>query len=295
MEELSHIDLLDQAISLVAPRNCGKSHLLTHLLLETLKLKNDNETIINVTVFCKSLIDSNLYFKLYLHVYLDCLGFEPSIQAIKLIDEFELKEHLTTQSALAVTTNESDHTIKTILQTFIIYLQTQGYIQKKTNNNKFFRPCRFYFNGSIQPSILTKLVNLNFKTTKPRKYIVIIDDVTGELYKPIKKDIVFIYEQGRHHDLSVIVVDQYIRSTKVPPEIRLRSSYLMFRDYDETIKKEICNACALNKNQLDNENIRNLIKEYYAIVIDFNDKSKLFYIKAPKNLFNCLYPQIEVC
>ena len=69
----------------------------------------------------------------------------------------------------------------------------------------------------------------------------------------------------------------------------------MFRDYDETIKKEICNACALNKNQLDNENIRNLIKEYYAIVIDFNDKSKLFYIKAPKNLFNCLYPQIEVC
>lgn len=290
MEELINLDLIDQAISLVAPRKSGKSHLLTHLLLHTLDVnitKNTTDNNINIVIFCQSLIDSCSYYQLYIYTFLDECLLLPNDNARLLIDTFHLKEHIQPRFIQTLCQFESDHTIKTILHKFINYLIISN--QCNPIEKRRFKNCRYYFNGSISSSIMKRLCSPEHKSDKQRKYIVIIDDVKAESYRDIKKDVVYMYEQGRHHGLSVVIVDQYIKSTKVPPEVRLTSSHLMFRSFDENIKKEICNICAINKNDIDNEIIRNLINEYYAIIVDFNDKTKIYYIKASKDLFEYIY------
>lgn len=282
MEELTNLNLIDQAISLVSPRNSGKSHLLSHLLYNTIKRTSEQDNqVINILIYCQSFVDSNTYFHLCILTILDELQCEP----IDLDDVtiFKLKDHIEPACIHDLTKNSSHYIIFSIIIAFVKHLTKNNKCKKRTD--KKFKTTRFFFNGSISPSTIKTIIDKPVKSNKNRKLIVIVDDVRAELYKEIRKDIVYIYEQGRHHDIAVVIIDQYIKSTKVPPEIRLTSSHLMFRAFDENIRKEICNICAFDKNKLDIDNIRNLINEYYAIIIDFNDKTKLFYIRAPKLLF----------
>lgn len=286
MEELQNINVIDQAISIVAPRKSGKSHLLTYMLLNSLKTQaeQDCNIVVSITILCQSLIDANTYFHLYIHVTLDELGYHlDTLQEREFVDNFHIRDHLRHNIVHKLTSNESDHIIKTVLQSLIKNIIKNNKCTKSTHRR--FVNTRFYFNGSISPDILNKLCSSDFKSERKRKYIVIVDDVKSESYRTIKNDVNYIYEQGRHHGIAAVIVDQYIKSTKVPPEIRLTSSHLMFRAFDENIRKEICNLCGLERNQLDIENIKNLINEYYAIVIDLSNKNKLFYIKAPSDLF----------
>lgn len=288
MEELLNINVIDQAISIVAPRKSGKSHLLTYMLLNSIDLNNfdqEKKPTILITILCQSLIDANSYFQLYIHTILDEIGYtSSSLEALDLISQFSIRDHLKQEVIHKLTTNESDHLIKTVLMTFIKFM-VKNRLCTRTNKRKYV-DTRFYFNGSIAPEILNKLCSSQFNSQRQRKYIIIVDDVKSDSYRSIRPNINYIYEQGRHHGIAAVIVDQYIKSTKVPPEIRLTSSHLMFRAFDENIRKEICNLCVFDKSQLDLENIRNLINEYYAIVIDLSNKSKLFYIKAPAKLFS---------
>jgi len=130
------------------------------------------------------------------------------------------------------------------------------------------------------------MLTTTFSKPKTMEINMPFDDVKKEAYKDIKDEVVMIYEQGRHHDTSIIVIDQYIKSKKVPPEIRETSSHLIFRNFDETIKKEINDICAFDKSSLDINTIKDLINNYYSIIIDFNNKQKLFYFKSPSIIFS---------
>jgi hypothetical protein len=285
MEEfnIQSFNLINKAITLVAPRESGKTHLITFLLLHTLKDNYNDVDIINIIILCQSLIDSNLYFKLYIITTLDKALFKPNDDGIQLINNFKLVNHINKECITLLCKNESDHIIKIVLNMFVKYLCDNNFVIKIDKN--IYTNSQFYFNGSINKSILTKLNNSEIKTNKNRKYIVIIDDVKKEAYKDIKDEVVMIYEQGRHHDTSIIVIDQYIKSKKVPPEIRETSSHLIFRNFDETIKKEINDICAFDKTSLDINTIKDLITNYYCIIIDFYNKNKLFYFKSPSNIF----------
>lgn len=280
---LDSFDLIDKAITLVAQRNSGKTHLLSYMIINTIKKQYDNVDVINIIIFCQSLINSNTYFQLWIHINLDKLLFEPNQDGYDLIGQFKLKDHIDKSCIMSLVKHESDYTIKTILNHFIQYLINKKMVNKI--NNKKYINTEFIFNGSINKDILQKINNSEIKSSKNRKFIIIIDDVRSSSYKAIKDDVIFIYEQGRHHDVSIIVIDQYIRSKKVPPEIRIISSHIIFRGFDETIKEEIANICSINKKKIDSEAINELINNYYAIIIDFNDKTKLMYSRAPPNIF----------
>jgi hypothetical protein len=286
MEEfnIDSFNLINKAITLVAPRESGKTHLITFLLLHTLKYVYNDVDVINIIILCQSLIDSNLYFKLYIITMLDKLLLKPNQSGIELINNFKLLKYINKDCIPFLCKNESDHIIKIVLNMFVTYLCDNNHVIKI--EKKLYTNSQFYFNGSIQKSILTKLNNSEIKTNKNRKYIVIIDDVKKEAYKDIKDEVVMIYEQGRHHDTSIIVIDQYIKSKKVPPEIRETSSHLIFRNFDETIKKEINDICAFDKSSLDINTIKDLINNYYCIIIDFNNKKKLFYYNSPSIIFS---------
>lgn len=277
-----NFDLIDKAVTLVASRKSGKSYLITDLLYKTILKKYDNIEILNIFIFCQSLIDSNLYFLLYIYYNLIEDGYDIK-DKIEILENFEFKNYIDKSYINFLVKNECDYIIKMILNNLI------KFIKKKINKSKTpisYTKTIFYFNGTINKSILMKLNNGEIKTNKNRKYIIVVDDVNKELYKNIKNDIIMIYEQGRHHDISIIVIDQYIKSEKVPPEIRGTSSHLIIRSFDEKIKKEIIDICAFNKNDLDIETIKNLINNYYCIIIDYNNKSKLFYYKSPLPIFN---------
>jgi hypothetical protein len=283
MEEfnISNFDLIDKAVTLVASRKSGKSYLITDLLYKTILKKYDNIDILNIFIFCQSLIDSNLYFLLYIYYNLLEDGYD-IFSKIEILENFEFKNFIDKTYINYLVKNESDYIIKLILDNIVKYLK------KKINKTKtpvLFTKTIFYFSGTINRSILMKLNNSEIKTNKNRKYIIIVDDVNKELYKTIKNDIIMIYEQGRHHDISIIVIDQYIKSEKVPPEIRGTSSHLIIRSFDEKIKKEIIDICAFHKNDLDIETIKQLINNYYCIIIDYNNKLKLYYYKSPSPIF----------
>ena len=179
---------------------------------------------------------------------------------------------------------------KTILDYYIEILLNNNQFVKRTyelNYNK----CVFYFNGAINKNILSKLNNYEIITLNTRKYIIILDDVNEDAYKNIKSDVEMIYEQGRHHDISIVVIDQYIKSGKVPPKVRSTSSHLIIRSFDDKIKKEIMEICSFNKYDFDIETIKDMINNFYCVIIDYSNKSKLFYYKSPDTIYT-LFNQI---
>lgn len=284
MEELVNLSLIDQAITLVAPRKSGKTHLLSYLLFETLKKLDHSCDVIFVMIYCKSLIDANFFYKLYIYTILDSKLLKPNQLGIDLINNFELKSHLQPKIVPLLVKLESDYIIKTVLNKFIDYIISSDIYTSHIQTHSLF-PSAFYFDGSVSPSNLKKICEYDIVLNKKRKTILVIDDVDSEIYKPIKYYTQYIYEQGRHHDMSVVIIDQYIKSRKVPPETRLTSSYIIFRTFDNTIKKEICEVCSFDPKTLDVDSIKSVINDRAAIVIDLNDKSKLYYTKAPSNPF----------
>lgn len=296
MEEfdLRNFTLIDKAITLVAPRGSGKTHLISDMLLNTMDIRHHSDTFekLIIIIICQSLIDANQYFQVCMYSILDKTGFIPTIKGHEFIKNFKLKDHINRNCIQSLVRNESDHVIKTVINTMIEYMQTEMLVIPSTN--KIFTPTEFYFNGSVNKQILTKLNNAEIRSNKPRKYIVIIDDVKKESYLDIKNEVVMIYEQGRHHDTSVVVIDQYIKSKKVPPEIRSTSSHLIFRSFDETIRKEIIDICAMDKNEIDVVAIKELVSNYYAIVVDFSNRQRLFYFRSAADIFENLYHEEPV-
>ena len=299
MEEfnMKDFDLIDQAVTLVAQRKSGKSYLLTDLLFKTImncKLKERNIEALNVIIFCQSLIDANVYHSLYVYYTFIELNYDIyncSDNFYKLVDEFSLKEYILKQSIHFLNKTISDEIIKSILDKFIDTLIEKNYIKKRTYQIEYNKTS-FIFFGYIKKNILTKIYNHEVKTTKNRKYVIIIDDVNSESYKVIKDEVMIIYEQGRHHDISIIVIDQYIKSEKVPPKVRETSSHLIVRSFDEKIKREIMEICCFTKYDLDIESIKELIKNFYCIIIDYNDKTKLFTYKSPETI-NAIFMQFK--
>jgi hypothetical protein len=284
MEELVNLSLIDQAITLVAPRKSGKTHLFSYLLFETLKKLDHSCDVIFVMIYCKSLIDANYFYKLYIYTVLDSKLLKPNQDGIDFINKFELKEHIQPKIVPLLVKPESDYIIKTVLNKFIEYIISSN-IYTTTIDKPTLFPSSFYFDGSISPSNLKKICEYDIVVNKKRKTILVIDDVDSIIYKPIQKYTQYIYEQGRHHDMSVVIIDQYIKSRKVPPETRLTSSYIMFRTFDNTIKKEICEVCSFDPKTLDTDSIKSIIDDKAAVIVDLNDKSKLYYTKAPSNPF----------
>lgn len=287
MERLESLSLIDQAITLVAPRKSGKTHLISHLLLHTLKQKYNDFDLISIIIYCQSLIDANYFYKLYIYTLLDKLLLKPNNDGINLIENFDLKKHISNKFYHTLVKTESDFNIKTVLSAFIKHLISNNMTCKIDSNYLF--PSSFYFNGSINNIIIDKLCKIDIDTNRKRKYIVVIDDVKNESFKDIRANTLYLYEQGRHHDISIIIIDQYVKSKKIPPEVRLTSSHIIFRSFDEIVKKEIYDICAFDKNSVDISTIKDLISDYAAIIIDFNDKTKLYYIRAPLDIFSNIY------
>jgi len=289
MEEfdIANFDIIDKAITLVAQRNSGKSHLLTDLLYMTILKKVLSIDILTVIIYCQSLIDSNTYYMLYIYYQLIDKGYDVYEDNLSIITSFKLKTYIKKEHIIDLTKNSSDEIIKQLLDHYIDHLIEKQHFIKRTYVLEYNK-CVFYFNGSINKTILSKLCNFEIQSTQNRKYIVIVDDVNKEKYRDIKSDVITLYEQGRHKDISIVVIDQYIKSNKVPPEIRGTSSHLIIRSFDEKIKKEIAEICAFDKNYFDIETIKDLINNYYSIIIDYDNKTKLFYYKSPKFIFRKL-------
>ena len=290
--EINKFDLIDIACTLIATRKSGKTYLLTDLLFKTImRLDRPEEIdIINVIIFCQSLIDSNLYFILYIMYTLLERGYDIYYNSDKFYDlvvNFKLKDYIQKKYIPSLVRSSSDYIIKIVLNTFIDSLIKNGHATKRTYEVKYKRTS-FFFSGVVNQSLVKKISTSQLNSQKNRKFVIIIDDINSDSFALIKNDMIALYEQGRHHDASTIIIDQFIKSGKVPPKIRSIGSHLILRSFDETIKKEIMEIGCYTKSEMDIETIKTLISNYYCIIIDLNNKDKLYYYKSPdtiKNIF----------
>lgn len=293
MEEfdVDKFNLIDKAVTLVASSKSGKTYLLTDLLYQTIFKPLAEVDIITIIIYCQSLVDGNLYFILYLYYNLIDQGYDVLNEDYKILSDFKLTKYIQKQATCYLTKNYSDFVIKQVLDTFIDTLVKGNYFKKRSYFLKYNK-CVFLFSGAIIKSNLTKLFNGEIKSSRNRKYIIIIDDVSDKDYKPIKDDVTTIYKQGRHHDISCIIIEQYIKAEKVSPDVRTISSFLMIRSFDEKIRREIMEICAFDRNDIDAKVIKEMLSQFYCLIIDYSDKSKLYYYKSPPTVFE-IFKQIR--
>lgn len=277
----------------VGKSKSGKTYLMCDLLFKNL-LKQSLDSKINILeiiFFSGSFLSSNHIYKLIIIYNLYISGYnikDIPEKFVKCISNFKFKDIVTNETRTFISKGFGFKYIKNVLNEFIIKfikeLEKYGINKDNDLKNKFIS-ANFYFIDDTKDMKLSldRIEKDKFISTE-REILLILDDISSDKYKDIKSQVATIFEQGRHHDCGIIVIDQYFKSEKLNPISRQNANNILMRSFDDGISKFIQETFGKTKKDINTEQIAQLLADGFCIIYIDSIMDTLFYYKSPSNL-----------
>ena len=296
--DIEDIDLLNNRSIAIGSTHSGKTYTITNIIFDN--LINTNEDI-KVIVFSGSFTDFDIFFRAIIYYTLRRQGVvinsKLSKEIIDSIDNFKIMDKLTEKELKGIIHNCNkiiNNVLNNYIRDLINYLQKQNIdmtTKLKTKATFEFKNDSEDFNeylNSIKSNNTTKTKNkLDIITNKYiqvldfEKIIFLFDDIESEVNTKIKKGINFLFEQGRHKNVAVVFIDQYIKSPKISPLVRNSSKYIIFRSIGKSDMEYIISKITTDVSRLELK-LQKCIDERYCVILF---ESRIYKFKARESLF----------
>ena len=297
--DINKINLLENRTIAVGASNMGKTYTITNIIFDNVIKTEEN---IKIIIFSGSFTDFDIFFRAIICYTLRRKGVVINnrlpIELFESINNFKIMNKLNERELKEIVNNCNkiiNNVLNNYLNNIINYLKqqsinlveplkTKATFEFKNNAEDFneYIDGIKKFNSIKTISKLDPITNLYEEVLVFEKILFLFDDIESEVNKKIKTRINYLFEQGRHKNIGVIFIDQYIKSPKISPLIRDNSKYILFRTIGKSDIEYIVSKITNEIPRLESR-LQKCIDDKYCLILYQN---RLYKFKAEEHLYD---------